>query len=55
VQFVSDPAVSGLRYRLTYRRTGKDTLAIQFEISKPGQPDSFAPYIQAGARRKSAR
>jgi hypothetical protein len=55
VQFVSDPSVSGPRFRLTYRRTGEDSLAIQFEISKPGQPDSFAPYIQAGARRKSAR
>ncbi len=55
VQFVSDPSASGPRFRLTYQRTGEDTLGIQFEISPSGQPDSFAPYIQAAARRKSAR
>jgi hypothetical protein len=55
VQFLSDPSVSGPRFRLTYRRTGEDTLGIQFEISPPGQPDSFSTYIQAAARRKSAR
>jgi hypothetical protein len=55
VQFVSVPSVSGPRFRLTYRRTGEDTLGIQFEISPSGQPDSFSTYIQAAARRKPAR
>jgi hypothetical protein len=52
VRFVSEPAASNPRYRLTYRRTGDATVAIQFEISPPGKPDSFSTYIEAGARRK---
>lgn len=52
VQFLSEPAASNPRYRLTYRRTGNETVAIKFEISPPGKPDSFSTYIEASARRK---
>jgi hypothetical protein len=55
VQFLSEPAPSTPRYRLTYRRTGDETVAIKFEISAPGKPDSFSTYIEAGARRKPSQ
>lgn len=45
VQFVSD------NFRLTYRKTGPDTLALKFEIAPPGKPGAYATYIDATARR----
>lgn len=46
VQFVSDT------YRLTYRKTGTDSLTLKFEIAPPGQPGAYTTYIDATARRK---
>ena len=51
VQFVSDAATTLSRYRLTYRKTGDDRVAIRFEIAPPGK--EFATYIDATARRKA--
>ena len=45
VQFVSE------NYRLTYRKTGADTVAIKFEIAPPDKAGAFATYIEATARR----
>ena len=45
VQFVSD------NFRLTYRKTGPDSLALKFEIAPPGKPGAFTTYIDATARR----
>jgi len=45
VQFVSD------NFRLTYRKTGPDSLALKFEIAPPGKPGAYATYIDATARR----
>ena len=39
-------------FRLTYRKTGPDTLAIKFEISPLDKPGDFRAYIDATARRK---
>lgn len=50
--FVSDTAQPGPRYRLTYVKTGDDTLKLTFEIAPPGAPDKFSTYIEAAARRK---
>lgn len=50
--FLSDASAAGPRYRLTYTRTGKDTVAIRFEIAPPGKPDGFSTYLDAKARRK---
>jgi hypothetical protein len=50
VQFLSDASASQPRYRLTYRKTGNDRVAIRFEIAPPGK--EFATYIEATARRK---
>jgi hypothetical protein len=52
VQFLSDAVATQPRYRLTYRKTGDDRVAIQFEIAPPGKSDAFATYIQATARRR---
>jgi len=43
---------SSPRYRLTYVKTGSDTLTLRFEIAPPGKPDSFSTYIEAKAKRK---
>ena len=45
VRFLSD------NYRLTYTKTGADTVGIKFEIAPPGKPGAFATYIEASARR----
>jgi hypothetical protein len=52
VQFLSDAAAPGPRYRLTYRKTGDDRIALRFEIAPPGKPEAFSIYIDATARRK---
>jgi hypothetical protein len=52
VQFLSDAGASQPRYRLTYRKTGDDRVAIRFEIAPPGK--EFATYIEATARRKKS-
>lgn len=43
---------SSPRYRLTYRKTGPDTVALTFEIAPAGKPEAFSTYIEARARRK---
>lgn len=45
VQFVSES------FRLTYRKTGPDTLALKFEIAPPGKPGAYSTYIEATAHR----
>src|SRR3984893_8238354 len=45
VRFVSD------NYRLTYRKTGTDSLALIFEIAPPGKPGAYMTYIDATAHR----
>jgi hypothetical protein len=52
IEFVSEISPSSPRYRLTYVKTGTDTLTLKFEIAPPGKPDSFSTYVEAKARRK---
>jgi hypothetical protein len=52
IEFVSDVLPSRPRYRLTYVKTGSDTLTLRFEIAPPGKPDSFSTYIESKAKRK---
>jgi hypothetical protein len=52
IEFVSATLPSSPRYRLTYVRTGSDTLTLKFEIAPPGKPHSFSTYIEAKAKRK---
>ena len=53
VQFMSEALALQPQYRLTYRKTGDDRIAIKFEIAPPGKPEAFSTYIDATARRKS--
>ena len=50
--FLSDPVPSAPRFRMTYTKSGTESVKIAFEIAPPGKPESFAPYIEAAARRK---
>jgi len=52
IEFVSEALPSSPRYRLTYVKTGSDTVTLRFEIAPPGKPDSFSTYIEAKAKRK---
>jgi hypothetical protein len=52
IEFVSEVLPSSPRYRLTYFKTGSNTLTLKFEIAPPGKPDSFSTYIEAKAKRK---
>jgi hypothetical protein len=47
--FVSEGPGPG--FRLTYKRTDKDHLALKFEISPPDKPGEFKTYIEATAKR----
>ncbi len=50
--FLSDVAQAGPRYRLTYTKTGADTLKLTFEIAPPNDRGAFKTYITADAKRK---
>jgi hypothetical protein len=52
VRFLSRALPGAPRYRLTYRKTGSDTLEGQFEVAPPGKPDAFTPYLTWTAQRK---
>jgi hypothetical protein len=52
IEFVSDALPLSPRFRLTYVKTGSNTLTLRFEIAPPGKPDSFSTYIEAKAKRK---
>jgi hypothetical protein len=52
VVFLSDEAQPGPRYRLTYVKTGADTLKLTFEIAPPGDRNAFKTYITAELKRK---
>ncbi|MBI4890365.1 MAG: hypothetical protein HY821_07045 [Acidobacteria bacterium] len=43
------------RFRFTYVMRGDGELGIEFEIAPPNAQESFKPYIQARARRKTPR
>ena len=51
VQFVSDAAPGGTRCRMTYARTGADSMTEKFEIAPPGKPNDFATYVEFTATR----
>jgi len=52
LSFVSDIVSGEPRFRLTYKETAADEVAIDFEIAPPGKPEAFAPYLSGKARRK---
>lgn len=51
IEFLSDAAPGGTRCRMTYTRTGADSVTEKFEIAPPGKPNDFATYVEFTARR----
>lgn len=54
VEFLSDAAASSPRFRLTYHKTGTETLTLKFEIAPPATPNVFQTYISATAHRQKS-
>jgi hypothetical protein len=55
IRFISSPVADQPRYRLTYRKTSGNAVALDFEIAPPGKPDAFTNYITATVRRKATK
>src|SRR5262245_4140034 len=53
VEFVSEIKPNEPRFRLRYTANRDDSLAGQFDIAPPGQPDTFSPYLSWTARRRA--
>jgi len=51
ITFVSDPAPSQPRFRLTYTARGNDKMDIKFEIATPDAPDKFKVYVEGSASK----
>ena len=51
VEFLSDAAPAGTRCRMTYTRTGPQSVTEKFEIAPPGKPNDFATYVEFLAKR----
>jgi hypothetical protein len=52
VRLTSAPARNEPGYRLTYRKTGEKTLAVEFDMAPAGKPGAFANYVRGSMRRK---
>ena len=52
VTFISDIIPNSPRYKLTYTKTGENTLNLKFEIAPANQPGGFTTYINANAFKK---
>jgi hypothetical protein len=53
IVFLSEAAAAAPRLRLSYKKTGNDTVSIKFDFAPPGKPDAFRTYLEGSARRKS--
>jgi hypothetical protein len=51
VEFLSDTAPGGTRCRMTYNKTGVDSVQEKFEIAPPGKPNDFSTYVDFTATR----
>jgi hypothetical protein len=51
--FTSEPQQNAPRFRLTYRKIDDASLAIDFEIAMPNQPDVFKKYVSGKAHRRT--
>jgi hypothetical protein len=52
VQMTSAAAASLPRFRFAYKRIGRDSVSLKFEMAPPGKPESFTTYVEGIARRK---
>ena len=51
VVFLSEGAPGGTTCRMTYAKTGADSVTEKFEIAPPGRPNDFATYVFFNAKR----
>jgi hypothetical protein len=51
VEFLSEAAPAGTTCRMSYVRTGPDSVIEKFEIAPAGKPADFATYVQFNAKR----
>ena len=49
---VTPPCRNEPRYRLRYKYNGDASVAGQFELAPPGEPESFKPYLTWTGRRR---
>jgi hypothetical protein len=52
VVFTSEVKPNEPRYRLSYKSNGDASVAGQFEVAPPGEPESFKPYLTWTGRRR---
>jgi len=52
--FLSDPAPSAPRFRLSYTKGENGSLVIGFAIAPPGKPEAFSTHVEGAARRQQA-
>ena len=50
--FVSDINSAAPRFRLTYIKTGENTMKISFEFAPPGKPEEFSKYLDGVLKKK---
>jgi hypothetical protein len=53
--FLGDAEPGAPRYRLTYKLTQPDHIAITFEMAPPGKPEQFQKFIEGKMRRSADR
>jgi hypothetical protein len=51
IEFLSDAAPAGTRCRMTYTKTGADSVTEKFAIAPPGKPNDFTAYVEFKATR----
>jgi len=51
ITFVSEKLDGKPRFRLSYAKTGSDSVTIKFEMAPPGKPEGFTPYVTGNARK----
>jgi hypothetical protein len=52
ITLVSEPVASQPRFRLTYKKSQVDAVAMKFEIAPPGKPEAFSTYVEGSSHRK---
>lgn len=53
--FLSDPAPSQPRFRLTYNQQKDGTVGIKFEIAPPGKAEEFKTYVEGTVRPRDRK
>ena len=52
ITFISDVNLSAPRFRLSYTKSGENTMKISFEFAPPGKPEEFSKYLDGVVKKK---